>query len=323
MKEVLQKIALFFALLALPIVILFTLPYSNDFARHFIKDDCYNHGAWIFDRITKNALPVDVAFIGSSHTIHSFQEKKMETILDGKFHLANLGYCRFGRNLQYLFVKELLANKNPKLVVIEVHEDEAKNSHDIFPYLANTEDLFFSPTLINRDYFSNIFKGASARLEQFKSNYIFNKKIPEPDLNPYGYGESDRIATSEELMKNKQGWNKWIRKRNSPGIENIQMKYPYSYLTKMIDLLKTKKIPFVFIYLPESGSNFKEPIRLSFYKRYGQVLTLPDSITQNTANWMDEMHFNNNGANLVSEWTAQKMRQILLQDEKCLKQNNN
>ncbi len=316
MKEVLQKIAFFFGLLAIPVVLLFALPYSNEFARHFIKDDCYNHGAWIFDRLTKNETPIDIAFIGSSHTIHSFQEKKMEMVLENRFHLANLGYCRFGRNLEYLFVKELVASKNTKLVVIEVHEDEPKNSHDIFPYLADTKDLLISPTFVNRDFFSDVFKGASARLEQFKAKYIFQEKYPEPDLNPYGYGESDRLATEEEFLKNKQGWSKWIKSRGSFEIEQIQLKYPYSYLLKTINLLKSRNIPFLFVYLPESGSNFQNPIRLDFYKQYGQVLTLPDSILNSPTNWMDDMHFNDRGACQVSEWMAKKLKQIL--DEKCL-----
>lgn len=318
MKEVLQKIALFFGLLAMAFAILFALPYSTEFARHFIKDDCYSHGAWIFDRLTKNNTPIDIAFIGSSHTIHSFQEKKMEAILENKFHLANLGYCRFGRNLEYLFVKELLANKSPKLVVIEVHEDEAKNSHDIFPYLAGTKDLLVSPTFVNRDYFSDVFMGASARLEQFKAKYIFQEKYPDADLNPYGYGESDRKATDDEFTKNKKGWSKWIKRRSSTEIEQIQLRYPYSYLLKTINLLKSKKVPFVFVYLPESGSNFQKPLRFNFYKQLGEVLILPDSILNNPANWMDDMHFNNNGANLVSEWMAEQLKEIIKPDSACI-----
>ncbi len=316
MKEVIQKIALFFGLLALPAVMLLILPYSNEFARHFIKDDCYNHGAWIFDRLTKNTTPIDIAFIGSSHTIHSFQENKMEGLLGNRLHLANLGYCRFGRNLEYLFVKELVANKDPKLVVIEVHEDESKNSHDIFPFLADTKELLISPTFLNRDYFSDVFKGVSARLEQFKTRAIFQEKYPENDLNLYGYGESDRIASEEEFLKNKEGWSKWTKRRGSPELEKIQLKYPYAYLTKTINLLNDKKIPFIFVYLPESGSNFQAPLRLDFYKQYGQVLILPDSILKNPTNWMDDMHFNNQGAGQVSEWMAKKLKQIL--EEKCL-----
>ncbi len=318
MKEILLKILLFFVVFAFLAVLLFAIPYSSNFSRHFIKDDCYNHGAWIFDRITKNQTPIDVAFIGSSHTIHSFQEKKMEETLENKYHLANLGYCRFGRNLEYLFVKELLEYKKPKLIIIEVHEDEPKNSHDIFPYLAQTKDLFVSPTFVNRDYISDVFKGASARLEQLKASYIFKQQYPEPDLNPYGYGESDRIATSEELDKNRLGWSKWFKRRNAPVIEEFQLKYPLAYLSKTIGLLNSRKIPFIFVYLPESGSKLAMPLRSAFYQKYGQILILPDSIISNPANWMDEMHFNNKGAEQTSDWMARKLRELMPFQENCL-----
>ena len=178
MKQILLKIALFFSLMMIPIVALFITPYSKEFAYHYIENDCYNHGAWIYDRITKNQASIDVAFIGSSHTIHAFQEEKMEVILGSNYHLTNLGYCRYGRNLQYSLLKLLLQHKSPKLIVLEVSEDEEKNSHDIFPYIAKTCDLLFTPTLINRDYLSDLYYGASARLECFKATYIFDKKFP-------------------------------------------------------------------------------------------------------------------------------------------------
>ena len=81
MKQILLKIALFFGLLAIPLVALFILPYSEEFAYHYVEHDCYNHGAWIYDRIVHNQAPIDIAFVGSSHTIHAFQDKKMEEII--------------------------------------------------------------------------------------------------------------------------------------------------------------------------------------------------------------------------------------------------
>ena len=114
----------------------------------------------------------------------------------------------------------------------------------------------------------------------------------------------------EEFLKNKQGWSKWIKRRGSLEIEQIQLKFPYSYLSMTINLLKSRNIPFVFVYLPESGSNFQNPLRQDFYKQYGQVLTLPDSIVQSPTNWMDDMHFNDSGAGQVSEWMAKKLKQI-------------
>lgn len=304
MRKILLKLLLFSGVLLLTTIGLFMLPYSGKFARHFIENDCYNHGAWIFDRITDNPTPIDIAFIGSSHTIHAFQEKRIEALLPEKLHIANLGYCRFGRNLEYLFVKELLAHKKPRLIVIEVHEDEEKNSHDIFPFLAGTNDLLYTPTLVNRDYISDLFNGASARLEHLKARYIFHEKYPEPDMNPYGYGESDRVAADDELAKNEVAWRKRLSRSQSPFLDELQLRFPLRYLDKTISMARKENIQIIFVYLPEFGSKLKKPLRYNYYQAAGSVLLPPDSLLASGNNWMDATHFNDAGAKKISEWIS-------------------
>ena len=313
MKQIPLKIALFFCLVTIPIVALFLMPYSKEFAYHYIESDCYNHGAWIFDRITKNQVPIDVAFIGSSHTIHAFQEKKMEEILKSNDHLANFGYCRYGRNLQYSLLKLLLQYKSPKLIVLEVSEDEEKNSHDIFPYLAETSDLLSTPTLINRDYLSDLYRGASARLECFKATYIFNENHQKVDNSLYGYGEADRTATKEEMNDNEKAWKKRLERKTIKSVEEIQLKYPLAYLNKMVELIKGKNIALVFVYLPESGSKLKSPKLVKYYQRIAPLLIPPQSIFDDSTNWMDASHLNNKGSEILSTWLATQLK-----DELCI-----
>lgn len=308
MKQILLKIALFFSLLAIPFVALFIFPYSEEFAYHYIEHDCYNHGAWIYDRITNNPTPIDIAFIGSSHTIHAYQDKKMEEMLGTNDHIVNLGYCRFGRNLEYTLLRMLLEHKTPKFIVIEVHEDEEKNSHNIFPYLAKTDDLLMTPTAFDRDYFADLFHGASARLEYFKTKYIFRKSYPDPSPDLYGYAASDRKVTEEELKENQNAWRKRLGQTQFQAVEKIQMKYPLAYLEKMIDLIKEKKIPFLFVYLPEFGSKLKSPKYASHYQNIAPLLIPPQYIFDDTSNWMDTSHFNDKGSGLISEWMAEQLK---------------
>ncbi len=295
----------------IPFVVLFISPYPEGFAYHFIEGDCYNHGAWIFDRIARNSTPIDVAFIGSSHTIHAFQEKKMEELLCSNDHLVNLGYCRSGRNFEYLLLKMLLEHKSPGVIVIEVHEAETKNSHDIFPYLADAGDLFFSPTLLNRDYFSDIYHGALARLEYFKSKYIFHGKIPVPVTELYGYGPDNRTATCNELTENISAWQKRFQRFEPEVTEKIQMKYPFAYLSKMISMVKEKNIKLIFVYLPEYGSKLKKLKYAGYYQSAGPLLFPPQTILDDPANWMDGSHLNDKGAGLLSEWMAKKLKSEL------------
>lgn len=318
MKRILSKIALYYGILLTPVFLLFLLPYPKEFAYHFIENDCYNHGAWIYDRIVKNETPVDIAFIGSSHTIHAFQEKKMEEILGTGVHIANFGYCRYGRNLQYSILKLLLEHKTPQIIVIEVHEDEEKNSHDIFPYIADTRDLLLTPTWVNRDYFTDLFHGASARIDWFKTSLIYGGKKYSTDLNPYGYGDSQRTVLPEEWTDNREAWQRRFARLNSPDIEAIQLKYPLGYLEKMTQMIQERNSSLVFVYLPESGSGLAIPKQAVYYKSKGQLIIPPLNDLNDQQLWMDASHLNDYGSEILSRWMAEKLKAGF-----CLEPNKN
>lgn len=325
MRQVLLKISLFFGLLMIPFVVLFNTPFSKEFAYHFIKDDCYNHGAWIFERITRNPAPIDIAFIGSSHTIHAFQEKKIQEILGSGYRATNLGYCRYGRNLEYTLLKLLLEHKSPRIIVVEVHEDEEKNSHDIFPYLAENKDLLLTPTLINRDYFSDLFHGTSARLECFKAKFVFKTKNQEITTDLYGYATSDRNVTKEELKENEKAWERRLNRIDNKLIKEMQLKYPLAYLKKMISLIKEKNIHLIFVYLPESGSKLAIPKHATIYQNAGPLFIPPQSIFADATNWMDTSHLNDKGSELLSKWMAEQLKNELCIDldvQKSTKEGN-
>lgn len=306
MKKLTIKILKFCLLPVIVCVLCFFIPTPRIFNYHYIKDDCYNHGSWIFDRIAQNNTPVDVAFIGSSHTIHAFNEPIIEKKLIG-LHVANFGYCRMGRNLQYVFLKDILKYKQPKLVIIEVTEEETKNSHDIFPYLAENTELLVSKSAINRDYFSDLFQGFVTHFDAVKQTYIFRKKYPEPDISNYGYGSSDRIAPVEELNSNCAAWERRKNRDSNETLKNIQLKYPKAYLEAITKLLNEKGIPYCFVFLREYGSKLNEPIDAKYYETMAPVLLPPESLYTNQELWMDGSHLNDRGSEICSEWIAGKI----------------
>ena len=95
MKTIFQNSALFL----LPIIVLLLfIPINVRKQYEGLSGDCANHAIWIYDRIVKNETPIDIAFIGSSHTMHAVNDKSLTENSHGK-NITNLGYCRFGRNL--------------------------------------------------------------------------------------------------------------------------------------------------------------------------------------------------------------------------------
>lgn len=292
----------------IPVTGLMLLPYPEEFAYHYIEQDCYNHGSWIYDRIKNNPQPVDIAFIGSSHTLHAVQEKKMEELVGNNLHFANLGYCRYGRNLEYVFLKLLLKYKSPRLVVIEVHEDEEKKGHPIFPYLAGTNDVLFPPAIYNRNYIPDLIQATSARLEGFKSSYIFKKAYPDYNPEPYGYAASDRKAGISEFSDNKLTWQERLNHQNPNWLEELQLKHPYAYLKKMTQLLDARNIPYVFLYLPDSGSGLEAPRFLNEYSKLGSIMIPPKRIFETSKNWMDASHLNDWGSEELTIWLTGQLK---------------
>jgi hypothetical protein len=315
MKRFLLKLLLFFCFFIIPLILLFRMPYTEAFSFNFISGDCYNHGAWIYDRIVRNSTPVDIAFIGSSHTIHAFQEKKLEEMLCSPSHAVNLGYCRSGRNFEYALLKILLAHKTPKVIVIEVTETESRYSHDIFPYIASAKDLLLPATIYNRDFFPDVFNGTLARLEFFKSRYLFHSKIPDGTNELFGYGADSRTVSDVELRDNIAAWKKRFSRYEPAFIKKIAFTFPFSYLGKSLRMLKDRNIRVIFVYLPEYGSKLPAPEFSGYYEQNSKLLLPPKGIIEDASNWMDGKHLNDKGSELLTEWFAGELNNDLSKTE--------
>ena len=222
--------------------------------------------------------------------------------------MANLGYCRRGRDIQFVMLKDLFQQKKPKILVLEVAEDEPKKSHPVFPYLAESGDLWGSFVFFNQRYFLNIWKGIVVRFEYLKHRLFSDKSLNTSyQTGKSGYHPSDQIAEPEILQKNKADWTNRFSKSKSELIRKIELNYSKHYLEKIVELASQNNCEVVFLYLPESGSNLKYPLLKDYYQSFGKLIVLPDSILTNTQNWKDATHFNDSGAVKVSEFIVSEI----------------
>jgi len=313
MKKFLRKLLLFVSVFIAGLIYLFSKENDKAFAYHYIEGDCYNHGAWIYDRIFNNPQRIDVAFIGSSGTIHSVNEKVVEDNLEGAakdLKICNLGYCRLGTNLYYVLVKDLLKQKKIKYLFLEVRANEDYYSHPMFPYLADTKDLLCPQLLYNRDIISDYYDALTERI-------VFEKQKLFPELstygyNPelYGYGSSSQVADSNMLEIAKQRKASSAKKKESSGSREFHLRYPLAYLDKVIELAKAHEIKIIFYYVENYGTVYAEPQVQDYYKAHGELWIAPREIGNNKSNWMDENHLNDNGAREYSEWLAKKISRM-------------
>jgi len=294
------------------IILLFIQPYNRYFAYNLLKDDCYNHGSWMYDRIFSNPNPVDVAFFGSSRTIHAVHETKVETSFyqtnNYPINIVNLGYCRLGRNLQYVILKDILKTKSPKLIVLEVREREDKNSHPVFPYLANNIEVLNPVVFYNRDIIQDMYLGLISRLEYFRETILGNiVKDSIPNMDNYGYGFSSDTADFNQLEKTRLKSQVRYDLVNMGKPSNFSYRFPRKYIEKISQLAQDNNVNLAFFYNPSYGMPLDKPLEYSFYEQFGEVWIPPIEIINNPNNWMDPEHLNNNGADELKKFIATKI----------------
>jgi hypothetical protein len=79
----------------------------------------------------------------------------------------------------------------------------------------------------------------------------------------------------------------------------------------MAELINEKNISLVFVYLPESGSKLRSPKRAEYYRSIAPLLIPPQSVFDDSTNWMDASHLNDKGSEILSEWMASKLKNEL------------
>lgn len=302
MKKLIGHIALF----CFPILLIVVLfPISRRQLYHELKDDCFNHGIWIHDRIYENEQPIDLAFIGSSHTINCIDDKLIDSLTG--FHSANLGYCRLGINLNEVLIEDLLEKKKPKIVFIEVRENEDRYSHPVYPNLARSNQVLFPYLLFNRDILSDIKQHLFYKL-QLTQDLTFGKYAPSKVLTTnFGVANSTDTASVSFLNEVKTKRHQEIQLQNGFA-KWFYMKYPKHYLSNVEQLLSNKEVKVVFLYLPSFGSGQTQPSLINTYKKHGDVWIAPESILSNPNHWFDENHLNHQGAQKYSKWLAEKLQ---------------
>ena len=305
MRKLYKNIILFL----LPVLILIILLPVNERSKFIgLKDDCFNHGIWIHDRIFNNKKSVDIAFFGSSKTINGINDELIEKELStANINIVNFGYCRLGQNFSLSLIKKILKNKQPKQLIFEVREDEDRYSHPIFPYIASTSEVILANPFFNRDILSDVYTHLSYKIE-LTQDYLYQEGTNTPfSSEHFGFASSPDTASIEYLQNIKSV-------RNNPKSEltiferDFHMQFSRTYLKRIHRICSRKNIEITFLYIPSFGSPIKIPKEIESYKKYGRVLFPPEEIFEDPSNWHDEDHLNQTGAEKLSFWIAKEIQ---------------
>lgn len=302
--KVFKRLALFSFLLAAIYCSILLLPFDKQYGYNQMLKSC-DKGNWIYSRIFLNKTPIDVAFIGTSHTDCGIDDGLLESLIKEKtgdsLHIANFGFCRFGRTLDYAIIKDMLKYHHPKMIVMEMQSTETRYSHEDFPCIADTKDLIganFYP-----GYIKQLVKGI---------HYRWRYQLGITDEYP-PYRTSDIVKNNKhrihEGKKNKLVQEKDKKKKNKPKVSQDTMTpysaYSLAYVKKIAAIAKEQHIELRFLYMPKVCSHAPDkPVLYEEYSKLGQIWLPPMSIYNTPEYCVDYHHLTSEGATALTNWLA-------------------
>ncbi|HAD96717.1 MAG TPA: hypothetical protein DCG19_04880 [Cryomorphaceae bacterium] len=290
-----------------PLLVLYFFPVSEKAIFAGIENDCAGRGKWVYQRLYHSKTPVDMAMLGSSKTIHSVNSERLEPYLSG-WHVANFGYCRYGRNLQLSLLKRILSEKKPKVVIMEVRAEENPYSHPVYPYIATNGELLTNYPLFNKDWLSDEFTAAQYRLQ------LIQELLLQPDSSTT-FSDSDKQEHSFQPLMEKASRDdlRNMKEKRQKGDQRSSWKkkldntFPWHYLQQMAKLCEEEGVTLFFLYLPNYGVPLRQPVNIERYREYGPVLLPPQAILDEPENWADPNHLNYKGAELLTDWLGEEL----------------
>jgi hypothetical protein len=288
-------------LFVIPVLISLTLlPIDKRSKCRELINDCIDQCLWIYDRIVSNQKAIDIVFIGSSHTLNSINDELITNHLKNTI-CTNIGYCRLGTDLHYVFTKDVIHYKKPKHIVLEIRESEDRYSHPLFPYLAENSDVLLPSIFFNEKIVSNIWIHYLYNVEIFQDKiYNIASKSYYWKID-FGFDAHYDTIPHDEIIRLPITPNCTQIKELSME-EKFHLQFSRSYVKKIYQLCKNNNMKLHFLYLPSYGN---KPSDYYEYLKYGEIIIPPQSIFQNTNNWHDSEHLNISGATAFSIWMSE------------------
>jgi hypothetical protein len=282
----------------------------------------------VYERIHFDPTPIDIAFIGTSHTQSGVNSSLVEEAMRRggvDRHVVNFAIPHLGRDLHYLVARELIQSRTVKRLVIEVQEDEARAPHPAFQRLGEVDDLLSAPLIINTGFVENL-----ARLPLRQSLLFLQTRVtgPTAGFDPRDYAGAHwddtymihgidvaRIAvnTDESLRGPAAKLSKSHLEKRALAARttfaqqrhSVLQRYSYYYLEALLDLAKTRGVEVSFLYLPFYKGP-RQPVANDFFRSRGTIFT-PAAILDDPGAWQNEDHLNFDGANRLSDWIGKAL----------------
>ncbi|GAB4412502.1 MAG: hypothetical protein OHK0039_18590 [Bacteroidia bacterium] len=309
MRSFLRTCLLFGLPLFVAWLLLFALPVDPLFAgRQYLQRHCRN-GNWLIDRLYRSEVPIDVALLGSSQMMCGVSDADLEQRLHAAdlsaLHVANLGFCRYGRTLHATLTDVLLARGQTRYLIVEVRDREDRFSHPDFPYLAPGGDVLLPYPVVHQRYVEQVVAATGYRFQALRHRLLGLPLPPDSQVHgPHSFALSgvaldilpqDRDLPKRALVPPRSGWQ-------------LDAAFPLHYLRRLATRARAQQVEVIFLYLPDYQRPREQvPIEIETYQSLGRVWLPPEGLLDDVSCWADAVHLNERGAARLTAWVAAQL----------------
>ncbi|WP_158914562.1 hypothetical protein [Caulobacter sp. S45] len=318
MMRLVRTVCLGLAVAAATLFGMSLLPHDRYVRWQAMRTEAYARLGWIYERIHFDPTPIDIAFVGTSHTMNGVDaaevSRRVSLATGHCVNAVNLAVPEYGRSLHWIIARELLKNRPVKVLVLEVVENESRKPHPLFPYVADLHDVLTAPIFINVGYvhdlvripfrqlslgFKSLFPGqfglkAGFDARNYDGSNVDNTRI----VNVGGVAITplrDRVYPRDRLERAAQdaARQKSLHMLGAK-LDAYEYRAPRYYVDQIVAEAARRGVKVVFLYLPGYGKP-AGPIDDSLYRGRGPIVSANDVLAQ-PSYWFDPAHLNMFGA---------------------------
>lgn len=313
------------------LAILVALPHQKYLRYQALEIGAYSKSKWIYERIHFDPANIDIAFLGTSHTLNGIDSgilsAKLSQLTGRTVVATNLAIPHYGRDMHLALGRELLSKRRPKVLVIEIRESEVRDSHPATHYLADRSELITAPLLVNMRYAGNL-----ARLPYRQGHLFLKTMMPsvfgaQHRFDPKTYSGThlnytlrsrtglprSQATPQAELVTLRQAADvkgQFKLARTNPLKTFLYYNANFTNLRRLVAESRAADVQVLFLYLPNHGSASR-PVDWLVYESMAPVV-YPDLQSLYAANvWFDLGHLNADGAIKLSNEIAHKLHDML------------
>jgi hypothetical protein len=289
---------------------------------------------WIYERIHFDPAPIDVVFIGTSHTVFGIDSERVERACNdaGGENCAsvNFGLEHLGRNVHWLLAREVMRTRKPRILVVEVQETEYRALHPAFSSLADASDIVSAPLVINTSFFPDLVRLPLRQISLFAQSHapslfgVHKGFLPahyrgthwddafaeigsreHPVANPVPRNGVTSVAELERERAHSES-NDEVRLKLPAPLQWLEYRANLLYLEELLNLARERKVEIRFLYMP-AYHGAPTPAFAGFYDKFAPTWRMPREIVDSHELWLDVGHLNYAGATALSMWLGAKI----------------